>query len=134
LTDVGTFAFNSCSLVDIALPASVNNILDRSFGSITSLRTAVFERAEQDGITKIPYIHYNAFSGSGKTVFILPWTIEQHRAKFIGTYEDWSGAIHDCDVFFGAKNGSILRFIDKDGNIVTEIEKTMEGEQPDVYV
>jgi hypothetical protein len=66
-------------------------------------------------------------------VFTVPWTVEQHRAAFVGTYDDYAGT-HDKDVFFGACVGSTLRFVDSDGNTVLEVEKTIEGVQSDVYV
>jgi hypothetical protein len=116
LTYIGTYVFNSCPLETVTLPSSIETIMERSFGSISTLKTVSFTKAElTDGTIKIPDIDHNAFISSGKIetpiTFNLPWTKEQHR-KFIGTYIGSDKLSHDKDIFFGACLGSRLVFAD----------------------
>jgi hypothetical protein len=81
-----TFAFYSCAFENVVIPASVNQVLDRSFGDIKTLRTVTFKKAlNEDGSVKMPTIADNAFSGVGETttvVFNVPWSEEAHNVKF----------------------------------------------------
>jgi hypothetical protein len=93
LTDIMTYVFNSCPLKEVVIPASVNNIYEQSFGNIATLQTVTFKKMlNADGSTKIPYIHSEAFSGSGSTgtpiVFNVPWSEEEHMNKFAGDEKD----------------------------------------------
>ena len=75
LQDIRTYVFNSCKLSAVTIPASVNNVLERSFGDMPTLRSVTFESG-----SSIPYIHANAFVNSGsedeQLVFNLPWSAE----------------------------------------------------------
>jgi hypothetical protein len=130
LTDIMTYVFNSCALSEVSIPASVNNILNRSFGDMASLKTVTFNRSHE-GKVNIPNIHYEAFINSGPIDFIIPWTESQHYIQFTGTYEK-NGVLYDKDIFFGANIGSKLKFIDNNNNLIAELEKTAEGVQKNV--
>ena len=130
LTDIMTYVFNSCALSEVSIPASVNNILNRSFGDMASLKTVTFNRSHE-GKVNIPNIHYEAFINSGPIDFIIPWTESQHYIQFTGTYEK-NDVLYDKDIFFGANIGSKLKFIDNNNNLVAELEKTAEGVQKNV--
>lgn len=82
LVNIRTYIFNSCALEDVEIPASVENILERSFGDIASLKTVTFKKQlDENGDIRVPYIHPNAFINSGSTenpiIFRLPWAAEQ---------------------------------------------------------
>ena len=104
LREIKTYVFNSCPLTNVVIPASVENIMEKSFGDIAGLRTVTFEK-RTDG--SIPTIHYGAFSGSGSAespiVFNLPWTEQQHKDNFEGTYTS-GGMVYEKDPTFGAVN------------------------------
>ena len=87
LTDIMTYVFNSCALSEVTIPASVNNVLDRSFGDMKTLNKVIFKKAlNPDGSIKMPNIHFSAFAGSGDTntpvCFYLPWSETEHYAKY----------------------------------------------------
>lgn len=82
LTDVRTYVFNSCALENVILPASIKNILERSFGDIPTLRTVTFKKQlDENGEIIVPYIHENAFKNSGSSDHILtfrvPWSADK---------------------------------------------------------
>jgi hypothetical protein len=111
-----TYAFNSCSLENIVIPASVNNILERAFGDITSLKTVTFKKAtDATGNIKVPAINRNAFVGSGSQeapiVFNLPWSEQQHYSAFTGL----DGDNLEKDPTFGA-NYYVFNFDYKETN------------------
>ena len=137
LRTISTFVFDASALTDVTIPSTVETILEKAFGDTPSLHSVTFNKQEVNGVARMPSIHHNAFQNSGTTeqpiVFTIPWTMEQHRDTFRGTYTDVFGTWHNKDIFFGASIGSKLRFVDADGNTIAEIEKTME-EQDDVYV
>ena len=90
------------------------------------MSTVIFKRPES-GEVVVPDISYIAFANSGSSAtpveFYLPWSKDQHR-KFTGKYTE--GKVeYDKDIFFGACLGSRLIFIDKDGNEIESIVKTM---------
>lgn len=127
LQDIRTYVFDACALKTVVIPSSVNNVLERSFGDMPSLNTVTFGRRTDDTENVVvPYIQHRAFVNSGGTdeplVFNIPWTKEQHYAKFTGTYEE-GGVQYEKDVFFGAKIGAKLRFIDADGALIEEVVK-----------
>jgi hypothetical protein len=134
LVDIMTYVFDACALVNVVIPASVNNVLDRSFGDMSSLNVVTFNRATAG---RIPYIHHGAFYNSGSqgspVTFNLPWTKEQHITTFKGTYVE-NEVTKDKDIFFGSCKGSMLRFVDEAGNVVDEVVKVTEGVQSDVNV
>jgi hypothetical protein len=68
---------------------------------------------------------------SGPVEFYLPWTDTQHLNKFTGYYEK-QGVTYEKDIFFGAKIGSKLKFINSDNELEAELEKTTEGIQKNV--
>lgn len=109
LREIKTYVFNSCPLSNVVIPASVENIMEKSFGDIVGLKTVTFEK-RTDG--SIPTIHSGAFSGSGSVdspiVFNLPWTEQQHKDNFEGTYTS-GGTTFEKDPTFGAVN-CILNF------------------------
>lgn len=76
LKDIRTYVFDSCALSAVVIPSSVDNVLERSFGDMSTLRSVTFENRNN-----IPYIHPNAFVNSGSTdeqiVFNLPWSAEE---------------------------------------------------------
>jgi hypothetical protein len=87
LTDIMTYVFNSCALENVTIPASVNSVLNQSFGNIKTLQTVTFKKAlNADGSVKIPDIGTEAFAGSGSEtspiIFNVPWSEEAHAAKF----------------------------------------------------
>lgn len=104
LREIKTYVFNSCPLTDVVIPASVDNIMEKAFGDISGLKTVTFER-RTDG--SIPSIHTGAFSGSGSDedpiVFNVPWTEQQHKDNFEGTYVS-GGTTFEKDPTFGAIN------------------------------
>lgn len=127
LTDIRTYVFDACILEDVSIPASVNNVLERSFGDMPSLKTVTFgRRLDEQGNVFVPYIQHRAFIGSGSAsdpiVFNLPWTKEQHYEKFTGTYVE-GGITYEKDIFFGARKGTKLRFIDESGSVIEEVTK-----------
>ncbi len=87
LTDIYTYAFNQCPLREITIPASVNQVLNQSFGANASLQTVTFRKAlNADGSVKIPSIGNEAFADSGSDatpiVFNVPWSEAEHNNKF----------------------------------------------------
>jgi hypothetical protein len=69
-------------LENVVIPASVNNVLERSFGDMPSLKTVTFKKQlDANGNIKVPYIHKSAFINSGSAEspveFRLPWSEEQ---------------------------------------------------------
>ena len=88
LVNIKTYVFNSCGLEDVTIPASVENILERSFGDMPSLHTVTFKKQlDADGNIKAPYIHKNAFINSGGAegiVFNVPWS-EDYDYEYIET-------------------------------------------------
>jgi hypothetical protein len=82
LVNIKTYAFNSCALEDVVIPASVDNVLERSFGDMPSLKAVTFEKSiDENNEIKVPYIHSNAFVNSGSVdapvVFKLPWSADK---------------------------------------------------------
>jgi hypothetical protein len=128
LETISSYAFNSCPVSELIIPASVTTIGGRAFGDNKKLTVVTFERSQANGEIVIPDISYIAFANSGTTdepiTFNIPWTREQHR-KFVGTYID-NKVERDKDIFFGACVGSRLRFIDENGEEVDCIIKTEE--------
>jgi hypothetical protein len=111
LTDIRTYVFDACALTEVTIPASVNNVLAKSFGDMPSLQEVTFKKAlNADGTIKIPNISSGAFTGSGSVnspiKFNVPWSKEQHIRKFAGYETDGSAK----DPFFGAINGSYENF------------------------
>jgi hypothetical protein len=87
LLDIMTYAFDACAFENVVIPASVNQVLNKSFGDITSLKTVTFKKAlNADGSVKIPTVGAEAFAGSGNeatpVVFNVPWSEEEHNVKF----------------------------------------------------
>ena len=87
LKDIMTYVFNSCAFENVVIPASVNQVLNQSFGNIKSLQTVTFKKAlRADGSIKIPDIGAEAFAESGTdaapVVFNVPWSEEEHNNKF----------------------------------------------------
>jgi hypothetical protein len=76
LTDIGTYVFNSSSLVDLEIPKTVKHVRAQSFGNIKTLKTVTFKKhLNADGSVFIPEIDEKAFSGSGdEIVFNVPWS------------------------------------------------------------
>lgn len=87
LKDIMTYVFNSCAFENVVIPASVNQVLNQSFGNIPTLHTVTFKKAlRADGSIKIPDIGAEAFAESGTDVtpivFNVPWSEEEHNNKF----------------------------------------------------
>ena len=87
ITDIYTYAFNQCPFREVVIPASVNQVLNQSFGANTALQSVTFKKAlNADGSIKIPSIATEAFAGSGSettpVVFNVPWSEEEHNSKF----------------------------------------------------
>ena len=87
LTTIKTYAFNECALETVVIPSTVTNIMQRAFGYMSTLKTVTFKKTvDTDGNIVLPTIHFGAFEGSGKqdspVVFNLPWSEEQHYAKY----------------------------------------------------
>ena len=77
LREIRTYAFDGCKLETVTIPASVNTIMDHAFGSMTSLKEVTFEKKlDANGNIIAPYIHKNAFYGSGNINFVInvPWS------------------------------------------------------------
>jgi hypothetical protein len=116
LTDIKTYAFDSCALEAVDIPSSVSRILNNAFGNMSSLEKVEFK----GGVSYLPTIDYNAFINSGPIEFSVPWTKEQHN-KFVGTYTTADNNTYNKDIFFGAKIGSKIIFSDG-----SALEKTEE--------
>jgi hypothetical protein len=106
----------------VRIPASVEKVLSKSFGSIKNLKTVTFEeRRDAAGNIIIPNIHHLAFENSGSaespTEFVFPWTKAQHKEKFEGTYSDSFGVVFEKSLAFGAKGNCILKFADEETDI-----------------
>jgi hypothetical protein len=87
LTDILTYVFNSCNLENVVIPASIKTVSEKSFGSISTLRTVTFKKST-DG--HIPFIHQRAFDGSGgneEVVFNVPWAEPDDPFTFYGCIE-----------------------------------------------
>jgi hypothetical protein len=83
ITSIRTYVFNECALTDIVLPTELNNLMEKSFGNMETLRSVTFRNSAD----KLPaFIHQGAFEGSGikdnPIVFNFPWSEEQHYAKY----------------------------------------------------
>ena len=77
LREIRTYAFNSCALKTILIPATVTRVLENAFGNMPSLKTVTFEkRVDEYGNIIVPYIHKSAFinSGNNEIVFNVPWS------------------------------------------------------------
>jgi hypothetical protein len=75
--EIKTYAFHRSAIEDIVIPASVNRLLEQSFGEITSLKTVTFQKKlDANGNIIAPYINRYAFTGSGNgtVVFNVPWS------------------------------------------------------------
>lgn len=102
LRTIRTYVFDSCAFENVTMPESIIDVLERSFGDMTSLKTVTFKKhLDENGELVIPNIHQNAFANSGTSdspiVFNLPWSKEQHKAAF---EVDTDGKPRDP--FFGA--------------------------------
>jgi hypothetical protein len=104
LETIGTYAFYQTALTDIDLPETVKNVYECSFGGIKTLKNFTFNSIPAD-------INHNAFLDSGPVEFHLPWTREEHEARFKGTYTKGSVEFKK-DLCFGAGIGSKLHFSD----------------------
>jgi hypothetical protein len=110
--DIKTYAFNSCALDSIVIPGSVNNVLERSFGDMPSLKTVTFEpKLDANGNIKAPYIHKNAFinSGNDSIVFNVPWS-KDYDYQYFETIKNQDGidtTIKIDPTGWGAKNFTI---------------------------
>ena len=107
LTQIKTYVFDGCILEDVVIPSSINKLLDRSFGDMPSLKTVTFKKAlDADGKVNVPEINTNAFINSGSAenpiVFNVPWSEQQHKDNFEGTYTV-GNIVYDKDPAFGAK-------------------------------
>lgn len=120
LQTISTYAFYSCALSTVEIPATVTTINDRAFGGMTTLKTVKFSDGFNIGSA---FIDHNAFYGSGQITFNVPWTKNQH-SKFVGTYKDINKIEHDKDIFFGAQIGSQIIFAD---NVVITKAKEVEN-------
>lgn len=116
LTDINTYVFNQCALTEVVIPSTVKNVLERSFGGMSTLKTVTFKKQlNENNEIIIPYIHHKAFEGSGSNddsmplVFNLPWSEAQHNAKFTGT-GILNGTSYEKNPLFGAHESSILNF------------------------
>jgi hypothetical protein len=94
LVIINTYAFSGCAFSEVNVPSTTEIIRDNAFGNMSKLQTVTFN-ASADG--QIPDIHDKAFANSGPITFNLPWSEEQHYAKF-------------ANPTFGAKAGSTLNF------------------------
>ena len=75
LIDIKTYAFDSCGLEHVTIPATVETVLERAFGDMNSLQTVTFEkRLDNSGNIIAPYIHKDAFAGCNGVVFNVPWS------------------------------------------------------------
>jgi hypothetical protein len=111
LRKVGTYAFDSCTLTYVRIPKSIEQVQDRAFGDMATLKTVVFEKnTDADGNIIMPIIHHNAFSGSGAITFKVPWSEQQHNDAYSGTYTEWNGVTYEKSLTFGAKAGSTIIF------------------------
>lgn len=74
---IRTWALNSTSLKKVTIPASVDGILEKAFGSIENLQEVTFEtKRDFSGKVIAPTIDKAAFAGSGSDnnlVFNCPW-------------------------------------------------------------
>lgn len=118
LLSIRTYVFDSCAFESVTIPSSIETILERAFGDMSSLKTVTFEKnLDKEGNIKIPYIHYNAFANSGTkdnpVEFNLPWSEQQHKEYFEGTVEN-NGETFEKDPAFGA-NYYIFNFDYKEG-------------------
>lgn len=92
LVDIRTYVFDSCSLENVIIPASVENILERAFGDMPSLTTVTFEKClDADGNVRVPFIHKNAFAGcTNHITFYVPWS-ESYDYNYIEKVKDAEG-------------------------------------------
>jgi hypothetical protein len=98
LETIGVYAFSKCALSEITIPSSVVSISQNAFGEITVASAVTFNGRtllENTSQTAKP-IHADAFKGATNITFNLPWSEEEHTAKF-GSQSDWG---------WGAKNAS----------------------------
>lgn len=117
LTEIRTYVFHSCAFENVRIPASVEKVLSKSFGTIKNLRTVTFEeRRDSAGNIIIPSIHHQAFLDSGSInspiTFEFPWTLAEHKAKFEGVYTDTNNVVRDKSLVFGAVGNCLLKFAD----------------------
>lgn len=82
LLNIRTYVFDACALSNVTIPSTVETVLERSFGDMTSLRTVTFKkRVNADGTVKVPTIDANAFINSGTAEhpveFWLPWSADK---------------------------------------------------------
>ena len=126
-----TYVFDACAFEELIIPASVNSIMSHAFGEIKNLKTVTFKkRVDSNGNIIIPNIsctsdinrdypnvivQNKAFNRSGSSnhelVFNVPWSEEQHMAKFSGFDENGNEKFPD----FGAINCR-FNFDYEDGN------------------
>jgi hypothetical protein len=104
LTEIGLIAFEGCPISSIIVPASVNNIDQRAFGSNTSLKTVTFKKKlDVAGNIIAPFIDKNAFlnSGADTVIFNVPWA-EDYDYNY--TEKNGNEVIKIDPTGWGAKN------------------------------
>ncbi len=84
LNTIRSSVFYSCAFETLRIPGAATNIGTTAFGSLSKLHTVIFETSPEN-IDSLA-IDQSAFSNSGtgekKLHFYLPWTAEQHSAKW----------------------------------------------------
>ena len=119
LQTIWTYVFNSCSIEQIIIPASVNEIKSLAFASISTLNSVTFKKGyTNEGKIKLPSIDTDVFAGSGSIsnpiTFNVPWSEEQHNEMYAG----FDNKGNPLDPTFGA-NKCVFNFnYEEDNNNV----------------
>ena len=90
LRTIRSSVFYNCAFETVRIPGTVTTIGATAFGDLSKLRTVVFD-TQLENIDSLT-IDSSAFSNSGTGTeilhFYLPWTAEQHKAKW-GSNTAW---------------------------------------------
>lgn len=80
LKNIRTYVFNQCGFEEVVLPSTIENLLEKSFGDLSNLKTVTFKkRVDENGNIIVPFIHKHAFKGSGgdeEIIFNVPWSAD----------------------------------------------------------
>ena len=71
------------------IPSTVTSLGDHAFGSMSSLKTVTFRGRTLIDTTSTAPIHSLAFAGSAIENIYVPWSEEEHNAKFGSTGTTW---------------------------------------------
>ena len=84
-----SYVFDGCALESINLPASIKKLGDHAFGNLSNTVVTFVSGVNLANLDIAQGLGLEAFAGCSNITFNLPWSKDEHKAKFGNINTSW---------------------------------------------